>query len=66
MDPKAYQCLALAKALELYAHTKMKVNRLYTPTNMMRTASTLTGQQFKRGDYLTAAKALRDLLTPQP
>jgi hypothetical protein len=36
----------------------MKVNRAYTPSNMLATASHLTGQKFKRGEYIKAAEAL--------
>lgn len=58
-DPTTYQRVAIAKALELYVKTGMLVNRAYTPTNMLKTASRLTGQKFRRGEYLKAAEALR-------
>lgn len=54
------QATIVASALEIYHETKMKVNRAYTPSAMLRTASQLTGQKFKRGQYLEAAKALRE------
>lgn len=50
--------LTLASALRLYAKTRMQVNRAYTPTAMLRAASTYTGQKFKARDYLAAADAL--------
>lgn len=56
-----YQCKVIASALDLYAKTKMKVNRAYTPKAMLSTASHLTGQTFKRGQYAEAAQALRQL-----
>jgi hypothetical protein len=60
VDPRKYQKLVLAKALEVYATTGMSVNRLYTPRNMMRTASQLLNREFKPRDYVGAAKALRE------
>jgi hypothetical protein len=56
-----FQCKVIASALRLYASTGMKVNRAYTPTNMLRTASALTGKTFKRGQYEEAAVALTEL-----
>ena len=59
-NPVSFQCLAIASALELYAKTGIKVNRAYTPTAMLATASHLTGKKFKRGQYVEAAAALRE------
>jgi hypothetical protein len=59
INPYAYQALAIAKALELYAATGIKVNRAYTPKNMLAMAAKLTGQKYKARDYLQAAAALR-------
>jgi hypothetical protein len=59
-----FQCKVIARALRFYNDTGMKVNRAYTPTNMLRTASALTGQTFKRGEYIKAAEAL-DALAAQ-
>jgi hypothetical protein len=56
-----FQCKVIASALRLYASTGMKANRAYTPTNMLRTASALTGKTFKRGQYEEAAVALTEL-----
>lgn len=61
LSPKAFQALAVARALRFYAKTGMTVNTAYTPKNMMATASALTGQTFKPQDYLGAAKALEEL-----
>lgn len=58
-NPTTFQCLALAAAIDLYAKTGIKANRSYTPTNMLRTASNLTGKKFKRGQYQAASDALR-------
>jgi hypothetical protein len=48
----------LASALRLYAQTGMKANTAYTPSAMLRAAERWTGQKFKRGQYLEAAKAV--------
>lgn len=60
MEPTVYQALVVAKALELYARTGIKVNRAYTPSGMMRTAGQLTGRTFKPRDYVGAAQVLRE------
>lgn len=53
-----FRAKTLASALRLYAKTGMKVNRAYTPTNMLATASSITGKKFKRGQFEQAAEAL--------
>lgn len=58
MDPRIYQALVLKHALRLYAKTGIKVNTAYTPKNMLLTAGRITGQSFKRGQYVQAADAL--------
>lgn len=62
----AFAAITLAHALKLYARTGMKVNRAYTPANMMRTASAWTGQSFKARDYMAAANALLALAGRPP
>lgn len=54
-----YGAIVVAKGLEVYAKTGMKVNRAYTPANMMKMATQVTGKKFKARDYLGAAEALR-------
>jgi hypothetical protein len=54
-----YRATAIASALRLYAKTKIQMNRAYTPTSMLKAASEITGQTFKRGQYLEAAAALK-------
>lgn len=56
-----FQCLTIASGLTLYAKTKMKPNRAYTPSAMMKAASQITGKKFKSRDYLGAAAALKEL-----
>jgi hypothetical protein len=53
-----YQALVIRKALELYVKTGIRVNRAYTPTAMLNTASKITGKQFKRGEYQKAISEL--------
>jgi hypothetical protein len=59
-DVRIFQALAIAQGLKLYARTGMRINRAYTPKNMMAVAAQLTGQRFKARDYLGAAQALSD------
>jgi hypothetical protein len=61
MNPTIYQCIVLAKALEVYAASGLRVNRAYTPSAMLRTANRLTGHVYRRGQYRAAAAALREL-----
>jgi hypothetical protein len=62
---QGYQALVIAKALEMYARYGMTPNRAYTPTNMLATASRITGIKFKRGQYLDAANALHQFAEGQ-
>lgn len=63
VDPRTYQILVIASALELYAKTGMKANSSYTPKNMIAAARTLTSNpDLKARDYFGAATALRALL----
>ena len=57
-EPQIFQAMAVRRALKMYAETKMKVNRLYTPVNMLRTATHITNIPFKRGQYQQAIDAL--------
>jgi len=54
-----YRATVIEHAIRFYAKTGMKVNRAYTPANMMRVASEITGLKFKARDYLGAADAIR-------
>jgi hypothetical protein len=47
----AYQAIVIKHAIKFYAKTGMKVNRAYTPTNMLRVASKITGHPYKRGQF---------------
>lgn len=53
-----YRARVIASGLRLYAKTGMKPNAHYTPTNMLRAASAITGEKYKRGEYLKAADDL--------
>ena len=57
-----FAMITLKSALSLYAKTGMKVNRAYTPTAMMRTASRMTGRTFKARDYAGAIAALEEAI----
>jgi hypothetical protein len=60
LDVEGYRALTIAKALELYAKTGMKVNRAYTPTAMLKAANEITGHTYRRGQHTAAALALRE------
>ena len=54
-----FQCLTVASALSLYAKTRLKANRAYTPSAMLNFVNTTTGMKFKRTQYAEAAQYLR-------
>jgi len=56
--PQNYQASVIASALRIYEKTGRKVNTAYTPTAMLRTATSITGNKYKRGEYLRAASDL--------
>ena len=55
IDPELYRMVVIAAGLRLYARTGLKPNRAYTPTAMLKAATTITGANYKRGQYLLAA-----------
>lgn len=57
-----FACAAVAAALRTYAHTRIQVNRRYTPTNMLNFAKRHTGRTFPRtpAGYLAASQALTE------
>jgi hypothetical protein len=55
---RLYQATSLKVALRTYANTGMKVNRMWTPTAMMRMASRITGKTYHRRAYGQAADDL--------
>lgn len=59
ISPQIYQCLVIAKGLEFYAKTGMRINKSYTPQRLMARATEITGQSFKGRAYIEAANALR-------
>ena len=60
-----FRAITIASGLELWAKHRMKPSRAYTPKNMMRVASEITGQTFKARDYTGAATAVRDWIKAQ-
>lgn len=61
-EPKLYQACALKVVLKLYSRTKVRVSPAWTPSAMLRTAGTITGKVYKRGDYLLASQDLENWL----
>lgn len=59
MEPRIYQALALAAGLRLYAKTRIKPNRAWTPKGMRETAERITGRKFQARDYQGMADALQ-------
>jgi len=59
ISPDIYRALAIRQGLEFYRKHGMKINRMYTPKNMMATAEHITGEKFKARDYATAEQKLR-------
>lgn len=59
---EAFRLLAIASGLELYAKTKIKPNRAWTPTAMLRNASMATGKPYRRGAYYEAAADIRKVV----
>lgn len=57
-ETRLYQACALKIGLHLYAHTKIRPGRGWTPTAMLRTATSLTHVPYQRGQY---AEVIADL-----
>jgi len=59
---KAFQAIAIGHALRFYAKTGMKMNRAYTPTAMLKVATSFTGKAYKRNKvgYVEAADDLQN------
>lgn len=57
-ETKLYQACALKAGLRLYARTKIRPGRGWTPTAMLCTATSLTHTAYRRGEY---EKAIADL-----
>jgi hypothetical protein len=60
ISPYMYQALAIKSALQIYLNTGHRVNRAYTPSAMVKTASKITGKSFKPRDYKAAIDALKE------
>jgi hypothetical protein len=60
--PDAVQLFAartIARACRLWAEHRIKVNRQYTPTAMLKAASRITGKAYKQGQHAEAAADLK-------
>lgn len=55
-----YQALAIKHGLVFYARHGVRINRAYTPKNMMAMATKITGRKFKPRDYMGAVAALQE------
>ena len=44
-----YRMIVIRTAMKIYLGTGMKVNRMYTPGNMVRQVTQKTGKTYKRG-----------------
>ena len=53
--------VTLKHAINFYLKTGMKVNRMYTPKNMLEAASRHTGKAYKRGQLKQASADLSEL-----
>lgn len=58
INPYIYRALAIKHGLMAYRDQGLKMNTMYTPQNMMRTAENITGLKFKPRDYTGAIEAL--------
>ena len=61
-NPNLYRALVIAKALKLYDDTGYMVNKAYTPTAMLRNAARITGNNYKRGEYIKAHDDIMELI----
>jgi hypothetical protein len=43
---RVVQAMAIRKGIEFYARTGMRINRAYTPKNMLLTAANITGESY--------------------
>lgn len=53
-----FRAQTISSALNLYARTKMQVNRAYSPKNMMKAASQILSKEFPPRAYEQAAEEL--------
>lgn len=60
-EVNAYVMIVMANALDFYVKTGYRINRAYTPKNMLATAERLTGLKFNKKEYARAAAELRNL-----
>lgn len=60
-DVRIHPLLAIKIGLRTWAKRKMKINRAYTPKNMLTTATWMTGSKYKIGEYLRAADDIEKL-----
>lgn len=59
-----YRAIVLKNGIDLYLKSGKRIipNRSWTPTNMLKAASEITGLTFKRGQHKQASTALHNWL----
>ena len=62
---RIFQAKAVRGAIRLYRDTGLKVNSMYTPTNMLRTAGQIVGKTYKRGQLKQAEDDLSGWIARQ-
>jgi hypothetical protein len=56
---RLFQVMAISRGLRLYAETGMKPNRAWTPSAMLKAATSYTGKHYRRGEFIKAADDLK-------
>lgn len=62
MEPRDFQMVVVARGIELYLKTGMKPSSMWTPSNMLQTASRITGKNYKRSQLRLAASDLNAII----
>lgn len=59
-----YRAIVVKNGIDLYLNSNKSIipNRHWTPTNMLKAASEITGVAFKRGQHAQASTALHNWL----
>lgn len=65
MTPAVWQALAMKHGLKFYMATGRRINTLYTPANMLRTVSKITGNPYGKKQFQEAIDDLEEWLEGQ-
>lgn len=60
VSPNIYQALTIKTALKFYAKHGVRINRAYTPRNMMQMVTKITGTKLRPRDYMGGVHALEN------